>query len=51
MMQKKPWNMTETQAHGYLSESTQREQYNEYQQGLDGYQKYVHDLVLWTKVV
>ena len=47
----KPLKMTETLAHGYSSESTQRELSNEYQH--DRVQMVFKDLcifVLWTKV-
>ena len=46
MMQKNAPKMTETLAHGYSSESTQRDLSNEYHQGLDGFQNCLHSRAL-----
>ena len=47
----KSWKMTETLAHGYSSESTLRELYNEYQYDkVKMYFKNLCILVLWMKV-
>ena len=48
---KKPWQKTETLAHGYSSESTQQELSNEYQHDkVEMVFKNLWILVIWTKV-
>ena len=39
-MMQKAWKVIETLAYGYSSESTQWQLSNEYQQGMDGFQKH-----------
>ena len=38
--------MTETLTHGYSSESTQRELFNEFKQGQDGFERVLHPCAL-----